>query len=256
MEQIHTNNNNNGSLNSEDNAVHKHRDRSGETHNLFTASKFLKQRNPSGIPNGSQTDPDVSRSCPQLQHNNLDLPISNVKTFDFFLAVPYTPKSALKEPTIIAEENGLIANSPERNATSLPGYHSKSRAERGKYNDISTQPNLKYSVNSLVGGQRYIDWDISTIPKDFLCPITNKLMKHPVMGLDGVSYEKRAIIDWLEKHNYSPVTRQPMSSDDLRYDSKRKARIREWKLEKHNQREKLVRTAEKSPNNILGDVQC
>ena len=44
------------------------------------------------------------------------------------------------------------------------------------------------------------------VPKEFLCPITKEIMVEPVIAFDGFSYERTAIVEYLAKHNKSPVT--------------------------------------------------
>merc|ERR1719447_2592359 len=44
------------------------------------------------------------------------------------------------------------------------------------------------------------------IPSDYICPITKQLMKEPVMAFDGHCYERKAIEDYLQSHQKSPVT--------------------------------------------------
>ncbi len=53
-------------------------------------------------------------------------------------------------------------------------------------------------------------------PQEFLCPITQELMDEPVVGKDGHTYERKAIIQWLQQHPLSPMTREPMSEADLK----------------------------------------
>jgi serine/threonine protein kinase len=48
------------------------------------------------------------------------------------------------------------------------------------------------------------------------CPITQEIFEDPVMGDDGHTYERKAIIDWLKKNGTSPITRQPMNINALR----------------------------------------
>ena len=41
---------------------------------------------------------------------------------------------------------------------------------------------------------------------EYLCPITQELMEDPVIAADGISYERRAITQWLQKSKLSPLT--------------------------------------------------
>lgn len=54
-----------------------------------------------------------------------------------------------------------------------------------------------------------------SFPSEFLCPITGELMRDPVMGTDGHSYERSAISAWLASHSTSPITREPMYAANL-----------------------------------------
>ena len=49
----------------------------------------------------------------------------------------------------------------------------------------------------------------------FCCPITGEIMKDPVIGKDGYTYEKEAILEWLKNHRESPMTREAMAESDL-----------------------------------------
>lgn len=50
----------------------------------------------------------------------------------------------------------------------------------------------------------------------FFCSITHELMVDPVIDPDGNSYEKRAIEEWIHRCATSPITRNPLSINDLR----------------------------------------
>lgn len=50
---------------------------------------------------------------------------------------------------------------------------------------------------------------------EFVDPITQEIMKHPVVTADGFSYEKRAIKLWLKDHNTSPMTNLPLAHKKL-----------------------------------------
>ncbi len=49
-----------------------------------------------------------------------------------------------------------------------------------------------------------------------LCPITLEMFIEPVIGSDGHTYERSAIVDWLHRNKISPMTYEPMSINSLR----------------------------------------
>jgi predicted nucleotidyltransferase len=50
---------------------------------------------------------------------------------------------------------------------------------------------------------------VKIIPDGFICPITKDIIRDPVIFVfDGHSYEQKAIEDWLEKSNWSPLTNE------------------------------------------------
>ncbi|CAF4923544.1 unnamed protein product [Rotaria sp. Silwood1] len=53
------------------------------------------------------------------------------------------------------------------------------------------------------------------VPKELQCPITGALFRDPVVASDGHTYEREAIIRWLQRERISPITREPMSIDKL-----------------------------------------
>ena len=57
---------------------------------------------------------------------------------------------------------------------------------------------------------------MASIPDEFLCPITLSLMTDPVIGSDGRTYERSAILQWLAKNQNSPMTREPMTVASLK----------------------------------------
>lgn len=50
---------------------------------------------------------------------------------------------------------------------------------------------------------------------DLICPITLERLIDPVMAPDGHTYEKAAIVSWLQRHTTSPKTRMAMTIEDL-----------------------------------------
>lgn len=52
------------------------------------------------------------------------------------------------------------------------------------------------------------------IPEEFMCPITNQVMRVPYFMPDGYTYEKEAIEQWLKTKEESPFTREPMKIEN------------------------------------------
>jgi hypothetical protein len=66
------------------------------------------------------------------------------------------------------------------------------------------------------------------VPYDFLCPITQEVMKHPVMNKYGINYERRAILEWLNENNTCPMTRNPLRPSMLLPNVRLETEVRAW----------------------------
>ncbi len=49
-------------------------------------------------------------------------------------------------------------------------------------------------------------------PMEWYCPITQELMRDPVIADDGFTYERKAIQEWFAKSPISPLTGAKMGS--------------------------------------------
>ncbi|XP_017783076.1 PREDICTED: WD repeat, SAM and U-box domain-containing protein 1 isoform X2 [Nicrophorus vespilloides] len=57
---------------------------------------------------------------------------------------------------------------------------------------------------------------INEIPEEFICPITQEIMRDPVKISDGFTYERRAITEWFMSGKYtSPMTNGVLSNTDI-----------------------------------------
>ncbi|TNV76976.1 hypothetical protein FGO68_gene15513 [Halteria grandinella] len=54
-----------------------------------------------------------------------------------------------------------------------------------------------------------------SIIQTFYCPISQEIMKDPVMTADGHSYEKKNIEKWLTNNNKSPLTGEVLTNKAL-----------------------------------------
>lgn len=71
----------------------------------------------------------------------------------------------------------------------------------------------------------------SNVPPMFFCPLSRTIMTHPVMSMDGQTYEKEAILEWFAQNGaVSPVTHQPMDSIQVFDNSGMQEAISQWRL--------------------------
>ena len=49
----------------------------------------------------------------------------------------------------------------------------------------------------------------------FICPISQQIMKDPVITPHGITYERSSIESWIDKKSTCPITRKPLKKIDL-----------------------------------------
>lgn len=67
----------------------------------------------------------------------------------------------------------------------------------------------------------------------FLCPISHEIMMDPVITKYGISYERSSIETWLQNSSICPITKQPLTKQDLICNYALKKAIGEY-LSKHS----------------------
>ena len=73
-------------------------------------------------------------------------------------------------------------------------------------------------------------------PNEYICPISLEVMKHPVMDRNGNTFEKSAILEWLNRGNtHCPLTRQPLKPSALIPNYSLKLSIDTWVREHMNE---------------------
>ena len=63
------------------------------------------------------------------------------------------------------------------------------------------------------------------LPKEFICPLSKRVMKDPVVDPEGNAYEREAIERWLRVQSSSPITNEYLTVDMLRSSKELKSRI-------------------------------
>lgn len=68
------------------------------------------------------------------------------------------------------------------------------------------------------------------VPNDFICPITLEIFSHPVVNMEGRTFEREALLSWLEEHNGTcPLTRKVLKPSDFITDRRMESKIWFWK---------------------------
>ena len=57
--------------------------------------------------------------------------------------------------------------------------------------------------------------EAAEVPDDYICPITAEIMTDPVSTMDGFTYEREAITEWLRTKDISPKTGAKLESKAL-----------------------------------------
>jgi len=83
----------------------------------------------------------------------------------------------------------------------------------GSGNGVCDWLRLKiYTVKNVQLNQRVVVKEHADEINAFLCPITQEVMKNPVLASDGHSYEEHAIKTWISRDETSPLTREPIGN--------------------------------------------
>jgi hypothetical protein len=85
------------------------------------------------------------------------------------------------------------------------------------------------SINDV--GSSSCSSDVTSLPRHFLCPLTQELMDEPVISNDGVTYERAAILKWLKEHDTCPVTQRPLSRSSLIPNTELRRALDLWQME-------------------------
>jgi STIP1 family protein 1 len=51
--------------------------------------------------------------------------------------------------------------------------------------------------------------------ESFFCPISQEIMKDPVITPQGISFDRQSILEWLKRDNKCPITKMALKESDL-----------------------------------------
>jgi hypothetical protein len=95
-------------------------------------------------------------------------------------------------------------------------------------NDKYSKPRDYSQVDKLETAPETTLNDESIEYESFICPITQELMRDPVITPKGISFERRAIVNWLSRNNLCPITKSNLKEDDLITNYALKSTIQEY----------------------------
>lgn len=137
--------------------------------------------------------------------------------------------------------HSLNTNSNDPTAQSNPSYHSHpgllSSVSSHPYVGLSSPPShyvsaslyssvpSSFTTSGVPGGT----FPVTSIPLEYLCPITREVMDDPVLAADGHSYDRNSIQQWLETKKTSPITNKILGSKSLTPNLQLRKDIAQWR---------------------------
>ena len=130
--------------------------------------------------------------------------------------------------------NGSCENSERltiQNSPSAPPAESESgeRMFQMSYEEVVASLGMSKTEAQRLLRKKSSKLDELVVPEEFLCPITQDVMKYPVLCSDGFIYEKAAIDEWLvSRRKTSPMTNLPMGNAKMEFQPELLKRIQEF----------------------------
>lgn len=103
-----------------------------------------------------------------------------------------------------------------------PSQHAKSRMSFPP----PSAPSQNSSPDAHYEARQRITKSIEAVSKQFQCPLTKQIIKEPMTDFEGNSYEREAILKYLETHSSSPVTGAPLYACHLTANAALREKIR------------------------------
>lgn len=84
-------------------------------------------------------------------------------------------------------------------------------------------------INQKKASHDISDQESTTVPDQFVCPLTLDVMQRPLYSKHGHSFERKAILEWLATEDTCPITRRPLSPSLLIPNNQLARQISNWK---------------------------
>ena len=131
----------------------------------------------------------------------------------------------LNPPKNKEEENEQINFAIEQSKKEMELIFENEKEEQKQIELALKESEKEYKMNQINNNDDDEEYD------EFfgICPITQEYMKNPVLCPSGHYYEKSAIIEWIQKNNTDPMTREKLTVDMLIEDEEYKKKIIEYR---------------------------
>ena len=105
------------------------------------------------------------------------------------------------------------------------------KEEEEKEDEKEKESTINSTKCSKINTMSTKDEEIDVDGRDsFICPINQTLMEDPVITPYGTTYERSAILNWLQKNNTDPLTKKRLTKDMLITNYALRSAIQEYKL--------------------------
>jgi hypothetical protein len=115
------------------------------------------------------------------------------------------------------------------------GFSSRPQHSHHQQQQEQVLPPNRLSTMPMPGRNRKLPQN--STPASFICPLTTQLMEDPVMDLCAHNFERAAITEWLSSkatHECCPISRKPLTLDDLVPNHTLAERIDKWQWHQEN----------------------
>ena len=135
----------------------------------------------------------------------------------------------------LEQENFEIERDKEEELIQLALYNSII-----EFNNINNEKVKAKENKNKIDIKEETDEEEEKFDEDFgICPIKLEYMKHPMLSPSGNYYEKSAIIEWINKNQTDPMTREKLTVEMLIEDKEYAKKIKEYKKKFRKQIRKL-----------------